>query len=149
MPNRALPSLLKDLDNQYSQLHVFPLTITVTTSERPLLVRWVILNQWSQLIEGACKGFFILKKQHKCTWVYFSLYLGVFLPTWSKSPSSSNSVTHTKCTVPEMCLLFSQQSSVSYNAISIVLSLDRHTRNPKHGTRSWQAVWCHAIIHWL
>ena len=51
--------LLKHLD--YSQ------DVTTTTSEKPLLVHRVILKQFSWLFDGACKGFFILIKLHKCT----------------------------------------------------------------------------------
>ena len=58
------------------QLHVFCPAVTANTSERPLLVNRVILQQCSRLFDRACKnlkGFFILKKLHKCTKVLFCI----------------------------------------------------------------------------
>ena len=69
------------------------------------------------------QGFLHLEKTtHLGTFLYMLIF---FFLLKVKSPSSSN-VTCTKCVLPETRLLSSQQSSVSYDTISIVLSLDSH-----------------------
>ena len=109
-----------------SQLQVSSLVVTTTTSEK-LVVHRVILKQCSQLFDGACKGFFILKKLHKCTKLSS---LNCLLEV--KSPSSSMYMYVLNAYYPRR-IFFSQHSSVTtWPALFLALIATPRIRNTKH-----------------